>query len=229
MLGFLPIGLILPFAVAVCVPALSRAFGRRVGWIVAAVPLAQFVYFVSFLNQIGVQGVQRTWPWVPALGIQLTLGLDGLSLLFSLLITGIGLLVVVYSLYYLYESDDWSKFYVYLLLFMGAMLGVVLSENLVSLYVFWELTSISSFLLIGFWHTRSESREGAIKSIVLTVLGGLALLAGFSLLYVAGGTLEFRELVAARDEIVASPLYTAAVLLIMIGAFTKSAQVPFHT
>lgn len=228
MLELLPFSLLMPFGAATVVPILYGLLGRRIGWAVLAVPSLLFLYFTSFLGTVGAEGLRHSWAWVPSLGIQLTLGLDGLSLLFALLITGIGALVVFYSIYYLGAREDLAKFYIYILLFMGAMIGVVLSENLAVLYVSWELTSVSSFLLIGFWHARPESRDGALKSLLVTVLGGLALLAGFVLLFVAGGSYDFRELLDNRSEIVASPLYVPAVLLIFLGAFTKSAQVPFH-
>ncbi len=228
MLEILPLSLLLPFAAAVVVPLIYPLLGRRLGWAVLTIPSILFIYFASFLGSVGAEGVRHTWSWVPSLGMQLALGLDGLSLLFALLITGIGALVVLYSIYYLSAREDLSKFYVYILLFMGAMIGVVLSENLALLYISWELTSVSSFLLIGFWHSRAESRDGALKSLLITVLGGFALLAGFVLLFAAGGSYDFRELVANRQVVQSSPYYLPAVLLIFLGAFTKSAQVPFH-
>ena len=222
------IALLAPIAAGGFVPLLARAVGRRVGWLVLLVPALLFAYFASFLGSVDAAYIRHTWSWVPTLGIELSLALDGLSLLFALLITGIGTLVVFYAQYYMSPDDDLGKFYMYILLFMGAMLGVVLVDNLIVLYIFWELTSISSFLLIGFWHTRGEAREGALKAILITVMGGLGLLAGFALLYAAGGTYDFRELVARKDAIVSSPYYVPAVLLIFLGAFTKSAQAPFH-
>ncbi|HEY8530727.1 MAG TPA: proton-conducting transporter membrane subunit, partial [Limnochorda sp.] len=161
-------------------------------------------------------------------GLELSLRLDGWSLLFALLISGIGTLVLLYSRFYLGPEEDHPKFVLYLLLFMGSMLGVVLSDNLLVLYMFWELTSVSSFLLIGFWHHREASREGALKALVITVIGGFAMLLGLVLLFLAGGTLSVRELATMAPAIRTHPFYPWIVALILAGAFTKSAQVPFH-
>src|SRR5690606_27524434 len=153
----------------------------------------------------------------------------GLSLLFTLLISGIGLLVVLYSIYYLDEERDaLQRFYVYLLLFMGAMLGVVLSDNLLVLYAFWEITSISSFLLIAFWYRRERSQYGAFKSMLITVFGGLAMFAGFILLYVMTGTFSVREIIGQAAGIAEHSLMVPTLVLVLLGAFTKSAQFPFH-
>ena len=133
---------------------------------------------------------------MPSFGINFIAYVDGLGLLFAMLITGIGSLVVLYSIYYLdKKKEQLHNFYVYLMMFMGAMLGVVLSDNLIVLYMFWEFTSISSFLLIGYWYHRERSRYGAQKSMLITVFGGLSMLGGFLLLYLMGGTFSIRELV----------------------------------
>lgn len=171
----------------------------------------------------------RTIPWIPSLDINFTVSLDGLGLLFSLLISGIGSLVVLYSIFYLdRKKEALQAFYIYLLLFMGAMLGVVLSDNIIVLYGFWEITSISSFLLIAFWHNREKSRYGALKSMLITVFGGLAMLAGFVLLYIMTGTFSIREIIGSAGTISDSALFLPALALILLGAFTKSAQFPFH-
>ena len=167
--------------------------------------------------------------WVPSLGIDFALYVDGISLLFSLLITGIGALVILYSIYYLSKAKEkLNNFYVYMLLFMGAMLGVVLSDNIVVLYIFWEVTSISSALLISYWYQREKSVYGAQKSMFITVFGGLSMLGGISLLYVMTGTFSIREIIANVDLVTTSSLFLPAMLLILLGAFTKSAQFPFH-
>src|SRR5699024_7380407 len=128
-------------------------------------------------------------PWIPSLGISFESYIDGLSLLFTFLITGIGALVVLYSIYYLDKyQEKLGNFYVYLLMFMTAMLGVVQSDNMITLYLFWELTSISSFLLIGYWYDKDQSRFGALKSMLITVFGGLMMLGGFVLLGMMGDT-----------------------------------------
>jgi multicomponent Na+:H+ antiporter subunit A len=168
-------------------------------------------------------------PWIPSLNIHFQVVLDSLGLLFALLITGIGSLVVFYSIYYLSkEHEKLNTFYVYLLLFMGAMLGVVLSDNLIVLYMFWEFTSFSSFLLIGYWYTREKSRYGAQKSMLITVFGGLSLLGGIILLYIMTGTFQISEMIGQANELLLHPLFVPALLLVLLGAFTKSAQFPFH-
>lgn len=168
-------------------------------------------------------------PWISSMGIDFSLKIDGLGLLFALLITGIGALVVLYSIYYLSpEKEKLNTFYIYLLLFMGAMLGVVLSDNLIVLYSFWELTSFSSFLLIGYWNHKERSRYGAQKSMLITVFGGLSMLGGILLLYIITGTFSISETIAMSNEVVNHPLFTATLILFLLGAFTKSAQFPFH-
>src|SRR5690625_1640556 len=149
-------------------------------------------------------------------------------MIFGLLITGVGTLVVLYSIYYLSPKESLQHFYVYLLLFMGAMLGVVFSDNIFGLYLFWELTSISSFLLIAYWYYRKLSREGAQKSLLITVSGGFAMLAGFIMIASIAGTTSIREIIASVPTISEHDLFIPAMVLILLGAFTKSAQFPFH-
>ncbi|GGF70707.1 Na(+)/H(+) antiporter subunit A [Paenibacillus albidus] len=220
----------IPFLIAVLVPLTRRVPRLHAGWTVLAIPVALFLYFL-----MQIQGVRAgeytlsTIPWMPSLGINITLYLDGLGLLFALLITGMGALVILYSIYYLNKrTESIHHFYIYLLMFMGAMLGVVLSDNLMVLYGFWELTSITSFLLIAFWHRRERSRYGALKSMLITVFGGLAMFAGFNLLYVMSGSYSIREIITQVDGLTGEPLFIPALLLILLGAFTKSAQFPFH-
>ncbi len=200
------------------------------GWFVLPLPLLLFIYFIRKIAVIqDGSRIEETVRWIPTLGIDFTVILDGLSLLFALLITGIGTLVVLYSIFYLSkEKESLHNFYVYLLLFMGAMLGVVLSDNLIVLYMFWEFTSLSSFLLIGYWYQRERSRYGAQKSMLITVFGGLSMLGGIVLLYAMGGTFSIRELMAQAGMLADHPLFIASMLLILLGAFTKSAQFPFH-
>ncbi len=178
-----------------------------------------------------MQGVHtlKTFEWIPSLGVNVTFYIDGLGLFFALLITGIGSLVVLYSIYYLSKAEKLGHFYVYLLLFMGAMLGVVLSDNLFVLYTFWELTSISSFLLIGYWYQREKSTSGALKSMMITVFGGLAMLGGFILMADITGTASIRGIIENGEMIVNSTLFPFILILVLLGAFTKSAQFPFHT
>lgn len=167
-------------------------------------------------------------PWIPAIGLQLAFRLDGLALLFSILILGIGLLVILYARYYLSAKDSIGKFYAYLILFMFAMLGVVLSDNLIQLWFFWELTSISSFLLISFWGDKSEARKGARMALTVTGAGGLALLAGLILLGHTVGSYSLQTVLNSGDIIKASSAYPIILVLVLLGAFTKSAQFPFH-
>lgn len=222
---------LLPFLVAILIPFLYKYLKKiHTGWFVLIVPFVLFIYFLSFTPTTSSgETVIKNLAWVPSLGINFNLYLDGLSLLFALLITGIGTLVVLYSIYYLSKvKEKLNNFYVYLLMFMGAMLGVVLSDNLIVIYVFWEVTSIASSLLISYWYTREKSIYGAQKSMYITVFGGLSMLGGFSLLYVIAGTFSIRELIANADLIMASGLFIPAMILVLLGAFTKSAQFPFH-
>ena len=220
-----------PFLLAFVVPFLFK-YVRRIhtGWFVLILPILLFTYFIQML-QITSNG--RTLfsqaEWIPSLGMNFTVYVDGLSLLFALLITGIGALVVLYSIFYLSkEKEQLGSFYTYLLMFMTAMLGVVLSDNMVVLYLFWELTSISSFLLIGYWYKRERSRYGATKSLLITVFGGLAMLGGFILIYLITDSFSIREAVNQLQLIMASPYFIPAMILILLGAFTKSAQFPFY-
>ncbi|MGM8213784.1 hydrogen gas-evolving membrane-bound hydrogenase subunit E, partial [Virgibacillus sp. W0430] len=191
------------------------------------IPFAIFIYFLTFLGE-DFTIYKQTYQWIPSLKINIDLYLDGLSLLFVLLISGIGSLVVLYSIYYMDKSERLGHFYVYLLMFMAAMLGVVLSDNIFVLYTFWELTSISSFLLIGYWHYKSRSRYGALKSMMITVFGGLSMFGGFVLLYVVTGTTSIQEIIFQADTVLNSTYLPLILILILLGAFTKSAQFPFH-
>ena len=221
----------LPIVAALFVPLLFKKLkGIHTGWFVLVVPLLLFVYYIGFIKLTMGGGVEVSeLSWIPSLGISFVSYIDGLSLLFSLLITGIGALVVLYSIFYLdKKTEKLNNFYVYLLLFMSAMLGVVQSDNVISLYLFWELTSISSFLLIGYWSTKDRSRFGALKSMMVTVFGGLMMLGGFVLLSIMGDTYSIRELIANSAAFVGHEFFALALVLILLGAFTKSAQFPFH-
>src|SRR5699024_7500708 len=146
----------------------------------------------------------QTYQWIPSLNINFDFYLDGLSLLFVLLISGIGSLVVLYSIFYLDQTERLGQFYVYLLMFMAAMLGVVLSDNVFVLYTFWELTSISSFLLIGYWHFKERSRYGALKSLIITVFGGLSMLGGLIIMSTITNTTSIQGMIAASGALVES-------------------------
>ncbi|QTB26200.1 Na+/H+ antiporter subunit A [Lysinibacillus sphaericus] len=221
----------IPMLAAIFVPFLYKSIKNiHTGWFVLAVPATLVVIYASYIAQVAKGGVfTAKLPWIPSLDISFVSYLDGLSLLFSLLITGIGSLVVLYSIFYLDKhKEKLHNFYVYLLLFMSAMLGVVQSDHLITLYFFWELTSISSFLLIGYWYNRDASRLGALKSMMITVGGGLMMLGGFVLLYLMGGTYSIRELMVMAPNLVDHPLFTWSLVLLLLGAFTKSAQFPFY-
>lgn len=167
-------------------------------------------------------------PWVPSLGLELVLRLDGLSWTFCMLVLGIGALVVLYARYYLSPSDPVPRFFAFLLAFMGAMLGVVLSGNLLQLAFFWELTSLFSFLLIGYWNHRKDAQRGARMALTVTGMGGLCLLAGLLVLGHAVGSYDLEAVLRGGGGLEAHPLYPVALCLILLGAFTKSAQFPFH-
>tara|TARA_B100000678_G_scaffold149303_1_gene124572 strand:- start:3230 stop:5896 length:2667 start_codon:yes stop_codon:yes gene_type:complete len=165
---------------------------------------------------------------VPQLGLDLAFRLDGLSLLFNVLILGIGLLIILYAHYYLDPSENYARFYAYLILFMASMVGIAMADNLLVLWFFWELTSLSSFLLIGFWSHRSEARKGARMAMTVTGAGGLALLAGFLLLGDIVGSLDMQVVLESGETILADPRYPLMLVLVLLGAFAKSAQFPFH-
>ncbi|MGE0371274.1 MAG: monovalent cation/H+ antiporter subunit A [Gammaproteobacteria bacterium] len=211
-------------------PGLCIRYGRNASaWAAAAVTALALAAAAASIPAVFAGHTSIvTLPWLPALDLNLSLRLDGLSLLFVLLILGIGLLVIMYARYYLSSRDPMGRFYGYLLLFMGSMLGVVLSENLVLLLIFWELTSLSSFLLIGYWRHQTAAREGARMSLAVTGGGGLALLAGILLLGHMTGSYELSVVIASGEVIRAHPLYAPALILILLGAFTKSAQFPLH-
>ncbi|MGZ8202327.1 MAG: monovalent cation/H+ antiporter subunit A [Burkholderiales bacterium] len=194
-----------------------------------AVTLAALVLVVwHAMGLSACDALVQSLPWLPELGLNLSFRLDGLALLLALLIRGIGLLVILYARYYFSEEEAYGRFYALLMVFMATMLGIVLSENVLLLVVFWELTSLLSFLLIGFKSHAAQSRQGARMAIAVTGGGGLALLAGMLLLGTAAGSFELSDLLAAGATVKSHPYYTPALLLILLGAFTKSAQFPFH-
>ncbi|MCC6001999.1 MAG: DUF4040 domain-containing protein [Pararhodobacter sp.] len=198
------------------------------GVITVAVTAALFVFFLQYLPVIAGTGpVPWVWDWIPSLDIRLSFWLDGLSLMFALLITGIGTLVMLYAARYLAGHPQYNRFALYLFSFMLSMLGLVLADNLIALFVFWELTTFTSYLLIGFSHTDPKSRRNALQALLLTAAGGLALLAGFILIGITQGTFEMSQLNAA-GSMAEHPAYLGILILVLLGAFTKSAQVPFH-
>ncbi len=210
-------------------PLLRRRAERLAAPLLAFLPLAAFVQLLAALPAIHAgETAQVRFDWVPSLGLSLTFMLDGLGLGMGLLIAGIGALVILYGGAYLHGHPALGRFYAVILLFMTAMLGIVLSGNALLLFVFWELTSITSFLLIGFEHERPGARAAAWQALLVTGGGGLALMAGFALLAVITGSFEVNVWAARAAEIAVHPLAPAAFLLILGGAATKSAQFPFH-
>lgn len=190
------------------------------------------ICFSLLLSQAGpiLNGhvVLQQWQWLPQLGINLSFRLDAIALLFALLISGIGTLIFIYAYYYLSKNSSLSKLYTLLMIFMAAMLGISLSNNLIILLVFWELTSISSFLLVSYWNHYEAAQRGARMALAITGMGGLALLGGFVLLGQMAGTYQIDTILALGNTLQQHALFTPALLLILLGAFTKSAQFPFH-
>lgn len=213
---------------ALAAPTVHRLLGR---WSFAALvlpPAAVFTWFVTAAPRV-VEGtpVVDVRPWVPGLDVALALRLDGLGLVFALLITGIGSLVVLYAGGYLRGHRHQGRFYGYFLAFMAAMLGIVLADDLILVFLFWELTSVTSYLLIGFDHHREKARKSALRALLVTGIGGLALLGGLVLLGVATGSWTLSEINASPGSVEGSPLYPWVMALVLAGAFTKSAIFPF--
>ncbi len=215
--------------VATVAPFLRRYLGNYAGWIYAIWPFTGFLYYLSLLPSIN-DGliITETYAWLPALGINFTFYVDGFGMLFSLLVLGIGSFIMVYAGYYMRPYPMKGRFLGYLLLFMTAMQGIVVSGNLLTMFVFWELTSVSSYLLIGYYHEKPEARASALQAFLITGLGGLALLGGFVLLSIPYGSYDIAYILSEPNIIKDSNLYLPALILILIGAFTKSAQFPFH-
>ncbi len=216
------------FLAAAAAPWAVKRFPRHAGMILALWPGLLFVWFLSVLPRVGQSPVVTTHEWIPALGIRFSLYLDGLALLMSLLISGIGSLVILYAGRYLERHPDLGKLLALLLAFMASMLGLVLSGNLLLMFVFWELTSIVSYLLIGFHHEDEGARRSALQGLFVTFAGGLALMTGLILIGSVAGSYEWRTILDSADAIQASPHYPLALVLLVVGAMTKSAQFPFH-
>ncbi|TDK48789.1 monovalent cation/H+ antiporter subunit A [Antarcticimicrobium luteum] len=219
----------LPFLGAVFPALLIRAGRNAAAASTGAVTLLALIGLVLHAPAV-LRGetVSARLDWLPDLGLNANFHLDGLGLLFAGLILGIGLLIIAYARFYLSREDPMGQFYSYLLLFQGAMVGIVLSDNILLLLVFWELTSLSSFLLIGYWKHLPEGRQGARMALAVTGSGGLAMIGGMLILGHIVGSYDLSVILQNKDLIQASPLYAPALILILIGAFTKSAQFPFH-
>ncbi|OWV88155.1 cation:proton antiporter [Rhizobium sp. N122] len=223
------LALCLPLAGALAAPFMIRIFGANGAWLLAIAPLLAFLHFLRFVPVVaGGKVVTGGYAWVPSYNLSFSWFLDGLSLAFALLITGIGTLIVLFAGGYLKGHKDQGRFFAFIFLFMGAMLGVVVADSFLMLFVFWELTSITSFLLIGFDHEREAARRAALQALVVTGGGGLCLLAGLLLLWNVSGVTQLSQLMGFGDVVRESPFYLAALMLILAGAFTKSAQFPFH-
>ena len=226
----LPIIILLPLVLGTLLVSWLKNFSRGVTAFGAiGVSLTSFILLLTQAKDVFNGSVlSESWSWLPQLGIDLSFRLDALGLIFSLLITGIGTLIYIYAYYYLSPKNSLSKLYLMLMLFMTAMLGISLSNNLIILLVFWELTSISSFLLVGYWSNYDAAQRGARMALTITGMGGLSMLGGFVLLGQITGTFQIDQIIGMADQIQSSPLFVPALLMILLGAFTKSAQFPFH-
>ncbi len=224
ILSILPI-----FFLAFIAPYLFRISKKNAGLVLAPVPAAICIYWIANIGRIESGAALKLFlPWIPSLGINLSFYADGLSVLFILLISGIGTLVLIFAEGYFGGNPYLGRFYLYILLFMGAMIGLVIADNLLLLFIFWELTSISSYLLIGFLHEKEASRRMALQALLVTGGGGLALLAGLILIGLVTGSYEFTDLLQSPDILRSHSLYLPILVLVLLGVFTKSAQVPFH-
>jgi multicomponent K+:H+ antiporter subunit A len=220
---------LIPLVGALLAPLTIRSGRNTCAATVGASSLLALVLLLTYAPAVyDGEVVREHVDWLPRIGLGFSFFVDGLGLFFATLILGIGLLIIVYARYYLPKRDPMGRFYAYLLLFQSAMLGVALSDNILLLLVFWELTSLSSFLLIGYWRHLPEGRQGARMALIVTGGGGLLLIAGMLLLGDIAGTYEISGILQRGDAIRAHPLYVPMLLLILGGAFTKSAQFPFH-
>lgn len=225
-IGILLVALLLLSGIA---PFIRKYLGGAAGWVYATLPFAGFLWFFSLLPAINSGTIlSESYSWLPVYGIDFSFYIDGLSVLFSLMVLGIGAFILIYAGYYMKSHPMKGRFMGYLLLFMASMLGIVVSGNLITIFVFWELTSISSYLLIGYNHEKPEARAAALQALLITGFGGLALLGGFVLMGIPYGSYELSNLFSDPDLMRNNAYYLPALLLVLTGAFTKSAQFPFH-
>lgn len=229
-MSVLPIIILLPLVLGTTLVSWLKQFSRGVTALGAiGVSLSSLILLLTQAKAVfNGKTIIQTWSWLPQLGIDLSFRLDALGLLFSLLITGIGTLIFIYAYYYLSPQNSLSKLYFLLMLFMAAMLGISLSNNLILLLTFWELTSISSFLLVGYWSNYEAAQRGSRMALTITGMGGLAMLGGFVLLAQITGTYQIDQILMMTEQIQSHDLFVPTLLLILLGAFTKSAQFPFH-
>lgn len=229
----LPFAVALPFLAAFAALATGRALGRTTGlWMLAAAGGA-FAIVASAFGEAGSAPLVFSRDWIPTLGLEVRFRADGFGSFFALLVSGIGSLVAIYAISYLPELPRarLGRFFAALSAFMGAMLGIALADDLLLLFVFWEITSITSFLLIGFWYEDEKARHGALTALQVTALGGLSMMVGFVIIGSAAGTFRLSTIVGdpvVRATVADSPLFVPALLFVLGGVFTKSAQVPFH-
>lgn len=226
----LAFAIIAPLAASLLAGFITHRFSRFAPLALAAIPALLFAGFAGQIGAIGFGSTQAiSLPWVPSLDTSIDLRLDGIGLIYALMITGIGSFIFLYAGGYLPQDPrERGRFYTYISLFMTGMLGLVLSDNIILLFIFWELTSISSYLLIGFNNESAEARRKALQALLVTGSGGVALLAGLILLGTVAGTYRLSEIVAQGSDLSSAPLAAAALPFILLGAFTKSAQFPFH-
>ena len=225
----LPMVALLPFIGAALAAWASKINRVASAWTAGAITVLALALLAPALHlPFEGQTLIQSWSWMPSIGLDFAFRLDGLALLFALLILVIGLLIIIYARYYLSANDSMGRFFAYLLMFMGSMLGIVLSENLIQLVVFWELTSLTSFLLISYWQHRKDARQGARMALAITGMGGLAFLGGVLLLGQVVGSYNLTDVLAAGDVIRSHDLYVVILTLVLLGVFTKSAQFPFH-
>lgn len=221
--------LALPFAGSLCAALLPSNARNAEAWLAGLTALTSFLLVASLYPQVADGGIVRTdLAWAPALGLQFTLRMDGFAWLFALIVSGMGALIVLYARYYMSPEDPVPRFFSFFQAFMAAMLGVVLSGNLIQLVLFWEMTSLASFMLIAYWHHRQDARRGARMALTVTGAGGLCLLAGVLILGNIVGSYDLDQVLASGDLVRADPWYPAVLVLVALGALTKSAQFPFQ-
>ncbi|MDF7807906.1 proton-conducting transporter membrane subunit [Pontiellaceae bacterium B12219] len=217
------------FIAALSAPLVHRLCPKYTGALLVGAPLAMFVWLLKRIPEVAHgHPVTESFQWVEKLDLELAFRLDGLSLLFALLISGIGSLIILYTQGYFKGDPQQGRFMMYIIAFMASMLGVVLADHLLLVFIFWELTSFTSYLLIGFNHENPAARTAALQAMLVTVLGGLFLMAGIILLAGAAGTWRLSEIIQRGDVLLAHKNYLPILILVCIGAFTKSAQFPFH-
>ncbi len=221
--------LLLSFLSAIWVPYMPKILNKYKGSVLASLPLSVFILTLARGTGLtGMTSTSTTYEWIPQLGLNITWTFDGLSYLFLLLVSGIGTLILIYANEYMKHYPDKDRFYTFIMLFMASMMGLVLSGNLLVLFLFWELTSFTSFFLISFKHEYEKARQAALQSLLITVMGGLALFGGIILIGQMAGSFEIADLMEKSGEIKSHRLYVPALILVLAGVVTKSAQFPFH-